>query len=308
MSSPAGLRGHDAQEPDPRDELLEQSRCSLSSVTPALAQAARASNLASRSATGRPTRDVHEIAVRLEHRRAVPRRGRHRDGALASGERWSRRRRTCSSRGRFVPRRLHFGRRVARCARMGDRRSPPAQRARRRRDFGSRGGEDGGRSKPTGAFGGPRVTALVGVTFALAAVVSSVARARRPKLRRGARASCPASVCARAPGRETRRRVEDRDAPAAGCDDRETGAFCPRRGAGARRRARDAVPRSREGACWSSGTPSRGTSTRLCLARRARRRRARAEQSEKHATGRTRRARRRRTFRWAPFAPTSRRR
>ena len=86
-----------------------------------------------------------------------------------------------------------------------------------------------GVGKPTGAFGGPRVTALVGVTFALAALVSSVARAPPPGSLDGARAraSClgiglregtwtrDASACVEASGL----------APAAGCDDRETGAF-----------------------------------------------------------------------------------
>ena len=80
-----------------------------------------------------------------------------------------------------------------------------------------------GVGKSTGAFGGPRVTALVCVTFALAALVSSVARA--PPAGSLAGASCL--------GLGLREGVWTRDAsacvsgaaPAAGCDDPETGAF-----------------------------------------------------------------------------------
>jgi hypothetical protein len=80
-----------------------------------------------------------------------------------------------------------------------------------------------GVGKSTGAFGGPRVTALVCVTFALAALVSSVARA--PPAGSLAGESCL--------GRGLREGVWTRDAsacvsgaaPAAGCDDPETGAF-----------------------------------------------------------------------------------
>lgn len=80
-----------------------------------------------------------------------------------------------------------------------------------------------GVGKSTGAFGGPRVTALVCVTFALAALVSSFARA--PPAGSLAGASCL--------GLGLREGVWTRDAsacvsgaaPAAGCDDPETGAF-----------------------------------------------------------------------------------
>ena len=85
-----------------------------------------------------------------------------------------------------------------------------------------------GVGKPTGAFGGPRVTALVGVTFALAALVSSVARAPPPGSLDGARAPASCLGTGLREGTWTRDAsacVEDRDAPAAGCDDRETGAF-----------------------------------------------------------------------------------
>ena len=85
-----------------------------------------------------------------------------------------------------------------------------------------------GVGKPTGAFGGPRVTALVGVTFALAALVSSVARAPPPGSLNGARAPASCLGTGLREGTWTRDAsacVEDRDAPAAGCDDRETGAF-----------------------------------------------------------------------------------
>ncbi len=86
-----------------------------------------------------------------------------------------------------------------------------------------------GVGKPTGAFGGPRVTAIVGVTFALAALVSSVARAPPPGSLDGARAPASCLGVGLREGTWTRDAsacVEDRDAPAAGCDDRETlGAF-----------------------------------------------------------------------------------
>ena len=85
-----------------------------------------------------------------------------------------------------------------------------------------------GVGKPTGAFGGPRVTALVGVTFALAALVSSVARAPPPGSLAGARARASCLGTGLREGTWTRDAsacVEDRDTPAAGCDDRETGAF-----------------------------------------------------------------------------------
>ena len=85
-----------------------------------------------------------------------------------------------------------------------------------------------GVGKPTGAFGGPRVTALVGVTFALAALVSSVARAPPPGSLDGARAPASCLGTGLREGTWTRDAsacVEDRDAPAAGCDDRETGVF-----------------------------------------------------------------------------------
>ena len=86
-----------------------------------------------------------------------------------------------------------------------------------------------GVGKPTGAFGGPRVTALVGVTFALAALVSSVARAPPPGSLDGARAPASCLGVGLREGTWTRDAsacVEDRDTPAAGCDDRETlGAF-----------------------------------------------------------------------------------
>lgn len=80
-----------------------------------------------------------------------------------------------------------------------------------------------GVGKSTDAFGGPRVTALVCVTFALAALVSSVARA--PPAGSLAGASCL--------GLGLREGVWTRDAsacvsgaaPAAGCADPETGAF-----------------------------------------------------------------------------------
>ena len=85
-----------------------------------------------------------------------------------------------------------------------------------------------GVGKPTGAFGGPRVTALVGVTFALAALVSSVARAPPPGSLAGARARASCLGTGLREGTWTRDAsacVEDRDTPAAGCDDRETGVF-----------------------------------------------------------------------------------
>ena len=86
-----------------------------------------------------------------------------------------------------------------------------------------------GVGKPTGAFGGPRVTALVGVTFALAALVSSVARAPPPGSLDGARAPASCLGTGLREGTWTRDAsacvTSDRDAPAAGCDDRETGAF-----------------------------------------------------------------------------------
>jgi len=89
-----------------------------------------------------------------------------------------------------------------------------------------------GVGKPTGAFGGPRVTALVGVTFALAALVSSVARAPPPGSLDGARAPASCLGVGLREGTWTRDASAcvagstDRDAPAAGCDDRETlGAF-----------------------------------------------------------------------------------
>ena len=89
-----------------------------------------------------------------------------------------------------------------------------------------------GVGKPTGAFGGPRVTAIVGVTFALAALVSSVARAPPPGSLDGARAPASCLGVGLREGTWTRDASAcvagstDRDAPAAGCDDRETlGAF-----------------------------------------------------------------------------------
>ena len=85
-----------------------------------------------------------------------------------------------------------------------------------------------GVGKPTGAFGGPRVTALVGVTFALAALVSSsVARAPPPAAPAGARAraACFGSVLGEGVWTQDASACVSSDAPAAGCDDRDTGAF-----------------------------------------------------------------------------------
>ena len=84
-----------------------------------------------------------------------------------------------------------------------------------------------GVGKPTGAFGGPRVTALVGVTFALAALVSSVARAPPPGAPAGARAraACFGSVLGEGVWTQDASACVSSDAPAAGCDDRDTGAF-----------------------------------------------------------------------------------
>ena len=82
--------------------------------------------------------------------------------------------------------------------------------------------------KSTGAFGGPRVTALVGVTFALAALVSSsVARAPPPGAPAGARAraACFGSVLGEGVWTQDASACVSSDAPAAGCDDRDTGAF-----------------------------------------------------------------------------------
>ena len=83
-----------------------------------------------------------------------------------------------------------------------------------------------GVGKSTGAFGGPRVTALVGVTFALAALVSSVARAPpgNPASAR-ARAPCFGSVLGEGVWTRDASACASSDAPAAGCDERETDAF-----------------------------------------------------------------------------------